>query len=44
MDLVLKENLQVDGEDKGKNIQFYYVNARADDVVKAVTDARPPSG
>ncbi|HET9348114.1 MAG TPA: AAA family ATPase, partial [Arthrobacter sp.] len=44
VDLVLKENLQVDGEDKGKNIQFYYVNARADDVVKAVTDARPPSG
>ncbi len=44
MDLVLKENLQVDGQDKGKNIQFYYVNARADDVVKAVTDSRPPSG
>ncbi|HEX9087254.1 MAG TPA: AAA family ATPase, partial [Arthrobacter sp.] len=44
VDLVLKENLQVDGQDKGKNIQFYYVNARAADVVKAVTDAKPPSG
>ncbi|MEC5191186.1 MULTISPECIES: ATP-dependent zinc metalloprotease FtsH [unclassified Arthrobacter] len=44
VDLVLKDNLQVDGQDKGKNIQFYYVNARAADVVKAVTGARPPSG
>lgn len=44
VDLVLKDNLQVDGQDKGKNVQFYYVNARALDVVKAVTDARPPSG
>lgn len=44
VDLVLKDNLQVDGQDKGKNIQFYYVNARAADVVKAVTDSRPPSG
>ncbi|MDQ0823194.1 cell division protease FtsH [Arthrobacter sp. V4I6] len=44
VDLVLKDNLQVDGQDKGKNVQFYYVNARAVDVVKAVTDAKPPSG
>ncbi|MCU1553943.1 MAG: cell division protein FtsH, partial [Arthrobacter sp.] len=44
VDLVLKDNLQVDGQDKGKNVQFYYVNARALDVVKAVTDAKPPSG
>ncbi|MDR7081680.1 cell division protease FtsH [Arthrobacter ginsengisoli] len=44
VDLVLKENLQVDGQDKGKNIQFYYVNARAADVVNAVTDSKPPSG
>ncbi|MEC5179848.1 ATP-dependent zinc metalloprotease FtsH [Arthrobacter sp. CG_A4] len=44
VDLVLKDNLQVDGQDKGKNIQFYYVNARAADVVKAVTAAKPPSG
>jgi cell division protease FtsH len=44
VDLVLKDNLQVDGQDKGKNVQFYYVNARAQDVVKAVTDSKPPSG
>ncbi|QDW28451.1 ATP-dependent zinc metalloprotease FtsH [Arthrobacter sp. KBS0702] len=44
VDLVLKDNLQVDGQDKGKNVQFYFVNARAQDVVKAVTDAKPPSG
>ena len=41
MDLVLKDNLQVDGQDKGKNVQFYFVNARAQDVVKAVTDSKP---
>ena len=44
MDLVLKDNLQVDGQDKGKNVQFYFVNARAQDVVKAVTDAKPSGG
>ncbi|MCU1532123.1 MAG: hflB [Arthrobacter sp.] len=44
VDLILKDNLQVDGQDKGKNVQFYYVNARALDVVKAVTDSKPPSG
>ncbi len=44
VDLVLKDNLSVDGQDKGKNVQFYYVNARAQDVVKAVTDSKPPSG
>ena len=44
VDLVLKDNLQVDGQDKGKNVQFYYVNARAQDVVKAVTDAKPSGG
>ena len=44
VDLVLKDNLQVDGQDKGKNVQFYFVNARAQDVVKAVTDAKPSGG
>ncbi|MEV8040410.1 ATP-dependent zinc metalloprotease FtsH [Arthrobacter sp. NPDC080082] len=44
VDLVLKDNLQIDGQDKGKNVQFYFVNARAADVVKAVTDSKPPSG
>lgn len=44
VDLVLKNDIQIDGQDKGKNVQFYYVNARAADVVKAVTAAKPPSG
>ncbi len=44
VDLVLKENLQIDGQDKGKNVQFYFVDARAADVVQAVTDTKPPSG
>ncbi|QCO96526.1 ATP-dependent zinc metalloprotease FtsH [Arthrobacter sp. 24S4-2] len=44
VDLVLKDNLVIDGQDKGKNVQFFFVNARAADVVKAVTDANPPSG
>ena len=37
VDLVLKDNLVVDGQDKGKNVQFFYVNARGPDIVKAVT-------
>lgn len=44
VDLVLKENLQLDGQDKGKSVQFFFVDARAVDVVKAVTDAKPASG
>ncbi|NUU33176.1 ATP-dependent zinc metalloprotease FtsH [Arthrobacter sp. C9C5] len=44
VDLVLKNDIQIDGQDKGKNVQFYYVNARAADVVKAVTASKPPSG
>ncbi len=44
VDLVLKDNLQIDGQDKGKNVQFYYVDARAQDVVKAVTDTKPSGG
>ncbi|TAP45074.1 ATP-dependent zinc metalloprotease FtsH [Arthrobacter sp. S39] len=44
VDLVLKDSLQVDGQDKGKSVQFFFVDARAVDVVKAVTDAKPASG
>jgi cell division protease FtsH len=44
VDLVLKENLQLNGQDKGKSVQFFFVDARAVDVVKAVTDAKPASG
>ncbi|MCO4238837.1 ATP-dependent zinc metalloprotease FtsH [Pseudarthrobacter raffinosi] len=44
VDLVLKDTLQVDGQDKGKSVQFYFVDARAIDVVKAVTAAKPANG
>jgi cell division protease FtsH len=44
VDLVLKDNLVIDGEDKGKNVQFFFVNDRGPDVVKAVTDANPSKG
>ncbi|MGO4189430.1 ATP-dependent zinc metalloprotease FtsH [Pseudarthrobacter sp. TAF60_1] len=44
VDLVLKDSLNVDGQDKGKSVQFFYVDARAADVVKAVTDAKPTNG
>lgn len=44
VDLVLRDDYQADGQNKGKNVQFYFVNARATDVVKAVTAAKPPSG
>jgi cell division protease FtsH len=44
VDLTLKDNLQVDGQDKGKSVQFFFVDARGQDVVKAVTDAKPAQG
>jgi cell division protease FtsH len=44
VDLVLKDSYNVDGQDKGKSVQFFYVDARAMDVVKAVTDAKPANG
>ena len=44
VDLTLKDNLNLDGQDKGKSVQFFFVDARADDVVKAVTDAKPAQG
>ncbi|MDP9887610.1 ATP-dependent zinc metalloprotease FtsH [Pseudarthrobacter enclensis] len=44
VDLTLKDDLQVDGQDKGKSVQFFFVDARAQDVVKAVTDAKPAQG
>lgn len=44
VDLVLKDSLQVDGQDKGKSVQFFFVDARAADVVKAVTSAKPANG
>ncbi|NUS36435.1 MAG: ATP-dependent zinc metalloprotease FtsH [Pseudarthrobacter sp.] len=44
VDLTLKDNLQLNGQDKGKSVQFFFVDARAQDVVKAVTDAKPAQG
>jgi cell division protease FtsH len=44
VDLVLKDNLVIDGQDKGKNVQFFFVNDRGPDVVKAVTAANPSKG
>ncbi|MBX7443503.1 MULTISPECIES: ATP-dependent zinc metalloprotease FtsH [unclassified Arthrobacter] len=44
VDLTLKDNLNLDGQDKGKSVQFFFVDARAQDVVKAVTDAKPAQG
>ncbi|VXC44982.1 protease, ATP-dependent zinc-metallo [Arthrobacter sp. 9V] len=44
VDLVLKDNLNLDGQDKGKNVQFFYVTDRGPDVVKAVTNANPDKG
>ncbi|WP_104060172.1 ATP-dependent zinc metalloprotease FtsH [Arthrobacter sp. 4R501] len=44
VDLTLKDNLDVNGQDKGKSVQFFFVDARAIDVVKAVTAANPANG
>ncbi|QDG65445.1 ATP-dependent zinc metalloprotease FtsH [Pseudarthrobacter sp. NIBRBAC000502772] len=44
VDLTLKDNLDVNGQDKGKSVQFFFVDARAIDVVKAVTAAKPANG
>ncbi|CAM3153524.1 ATP-dependent zinc metalloprotease FtsH [Arthrobacter ulcerisalmonis] len=44
VDLTLKDDLQLDGQDKGKSVQFYFVDARAADVVKAVNAAEPAGG
>jgi cell division protease FtsH len=39
VDLSLKEDFTLDGVDKGKKVSFYYSNARAEDVVKAIDAA-----
>ncbi|MET3936367.1 cell division protease FtsH [Arthrobacter sp. OAP107] len=39
-----QDNLVIDGQDKGKNVQFFFVNDRGPDVVKAVTAANPSKG
>ncbi|MEN2743770.1 ATP-dependent zinc metalloprotease FtsH [Sinomonas halotolerans] len=44
VDLVLKEDYVVDGDNKGKNVQFYYVTPRGDDVIEAVDQANLAKG
>ena len=44
VNLTLKDSLSVDGQDKGKDVYFKYVDARAKDVVTAVNDAKPAKG
>ena len=44
VDLVLTEDYKDGDENKGKQVQFSYVTARADDVVSAVSAADPEKG
>ena len=44
VDLTLKEDLTVDGQEYGKKVQFYYVEQRGDQIVEAVTEANPTQG
>ncbi|WP_077488272.1 ATP-dependent zinc metalloprotease FtsH [Sinomonas mesophila] len=44
VDLVLKEDYVQDGQSKGKNVQFYFITQRGDDVISAVNDANLPKG
>ncbi|WP_453985658.1 ATP-dependent zinc metalloprotease FtsH [Brevibacterium casei] len=44
VDLTLKDDLSIDGQDFGKKVQFYYVEPRGDEVVKAVAESNPTQG
>jgi len=44
VDLTLAESYVVDGEDKGKNLQFFYVAPQGPMVVEAVAEADPAKG
>lgn len=44
VDLVLKEEFKHEDKNYGKNVQFFYVEPRGEDVVKAVNDAAPEKG
>ena len=44
VDMVLKDDYVVDGQDKGKNVQFYYVTPRGNDVINAIDAANLPQG
>src|SRR5699024_7409426 len=40
VDLLLKDPLNVDGVDKGKNVSFYYSVARSEQVIDAMNGAK----
>ncbi|MCI4010143.1 ATP-dependent zinc metalloprotease FtsH [Brevibacterium sp. ZH18] len=44
VDLTLKKDLKIEGKDFGKKVQFYYVEQRGDQIVKAVDTAKPSQG
>ncbi|GHG52491.1 ATP-dependent zinc metalloprotease FtsH [Sinomonas cellulolyticus] len=44
VDMVLKDDYVVDGQDKGKNVQFYFITQRGDDVINAINNANLPQG
>ncbi|MGN6404706.1 ATP-dependent zinc metalloprotease FtsH [Sinomonas sp.] len=44
VDLTLKDDYVDNGQNKGKNVQFYYVDPRGNEVVQAVDNANLPGG
>src|SRR5699024_9504355 len=44
VDLTLKDDFEVEGKDYGKKVQFFYVEQRGEQVVKAVDSAAPDKG
>src|SRR5699024_6889126 len=44
VDLTLKDDFEVEGKDYGKKAQFFYVEQRGEQVVKAVDSAAPDKG
>ncbi|MGJ7561751.1 ATP-dependent zinc metalloprotease FtsH [Brevibacterium casei] len=44
VDLTLKDDLKIDGQDFGNKVQFYYVEQRGDEVVEAITESNPTQG
>ncbi|MBM6591143.1 ATP-dependent zinc metalloprotease FtsH [Brevibacterium sp. RIT 803] len=44
VDLTLKDDLKIEGEDFGKKVQFFYVEQRGEQVVKAVDSSEPSKG
>ena len=44
VDLTLTENYSVDGESKGKSVEFFYVAPQGESVVTAITTADPKGG